>query len=36
VIIIDPGPESSYKNFMDLLDEIQINDIQHYFVINQH
>lgn len=36
VIIIDPGPESSYKNFMDLLDELQINDIQHYFVINPH
>lgn len=36
VIIIDPGSESSYKNFMDLLDEIQINDIQHYFVVNQH
>jgi biopolymer transport protein ExbD len=34
VIIIDPGPESSYKNFMDILDEIQINDIQHYFVIS--
>lgn len=34
VVIIDPGPESSYKNFMDLLDEILINDIQHYFVIN--
>lgn len=36
VVIIDPGPESSYKNFMDILDEIQINDIQHYFVVNQH
>ena len=35
-IIIDPGPESSYKNFMDLLDEIQINDIRHYFVVNHN
>lgn len=35
VIIIDPGIESSYKNFVDLLDEIQINDIQHYFVMNR-
>lgn len=34
VIIISPGSESSYKNFVDALDEIQINDIQHYFVID--
>ena len=34
VIIIDPGIESSYKIFMDLLDEIKINDIQYYFVMN--
>ena len=33
-IIIDPGPESSYKNFVDILDEIQINDIRNYFVVN--
>jgi biopolymer transport protein ExbD len=33
VIIISPGNESTYKNFVDALDEIQINDIQHYFVI---
>lgn len=36
VIIIDPGPESSYKNFVDILDEIQINDIRHYFVVNHN
>ena len=36
VIIIDPGPQSSYKNFMDILDEIQINDIRHYFVVNHN
>ena len=35
VIIIDPGTESTYKNFVDLLDEIQINDIQQYFVMNR-
>ncbi|MEO9070358.1 MAG: biopolymer transporter ExbD [Ginsengibacter sp.] len=36
VIIIDPGPQSSYKNFIDILDEIQINDIRHYFVVNHN
>jgi biopolymer transport protein ExbD len=35
VIIIDPEPTSSYKNFMDIMDEIQINDIRHYFVVNR-
>lgn len=34
VIIIDPASTSSYKNFMDIMDEIQINDIRHYFVVN--
>ena len=34
VIIISPGNESSYKNFVDALDEIQINDIQHYYIID--
>jgi len=34
VIIIDPDSTSSYKNFMDIMDEIQINDIRHYFVVN--
>ena len=34
VIIIDPGAESTYKNFVDILDEIEINDIRHYFVLN--
>src|SRR6185312_1266709 len=33
-IIIDPDSTSSYKNFMDIMDEIQINDIRHYFVVN--
>jgi biopolymer transport protein ExbD len=34
VIIISPGDGSTYKNFVDALDEIQINDIQHYFVVD--
>lgn len=34
VIIIDPASTSSYKDFMDIMDEIQINDIRHYFVVN--
>lgn len=34
VVIIDPSSESSYKNFVDVMDEIQINDIGHYFVVN--
>ncbi|MEO8111999.1 MAG: biopolymer transporter ExbD [Ginsengibacter sp.] len=31
-IIIKPTPESSYKNFIDALDEISINDCKHYFI----
>jgi len=34
VIIIYPGNQSTYKNFVDALDEIQINDVSHYFVMN--
>ena len=34
VIIIYPGDQSTYKNFMDVLDEIQINDVSHYFIMN--
>lgn len=36
VIIIDPGAESSYKNFIDIIDEIQINDVQHYFIVDHN
>ena len=32
VIIIKPGKKSSYKNLLDILDEISINDIKHYFL----
>ena len=31
-IIIKPTAESSYKNFIDALDEISINDCKHYFI----
>ncbi|MDQ6889272.1 MAG: biopolymer transporter ExbD [Bacteroidota bacterium] len=31
-IIIKPSDESSYKNFIDALDEVSINDCRHYFV----
>ena len=32
-IIIKPTPESSYKNFIDALDEVSINDCKHYFIV---
>ena len=32
ILIIKPTKESSYKNFIDALDEIHINDCKHYFV----
>lgn len=34
VIVIYPGDQSTYKNFVDALDEIQINDVRHYYVMN--
>jgi biopolymer transport protein ExbD len=34
VIVIYPGNQSTYKNFVDVLDEIEINDVSHYFVMN--
>lgn len=34
ILIISPDSQSTYKNFIDALDEIQINDIRHYFVMN--
>ena len=35
ILIIKPTKESSYKNFIDALDEIHINDCKHYFVADQ-
>lgn len=32
IVIIKPTNESSYKNFIDAIDEIYINDCRHYFV----
>ena len=32
IVIIKPTSESSYKNFVDAMDEICINDCKHYFV----
>ncbi len=34
IILIYAEPESTYKNFMDVMDEIQINDVSHYYVMN--
>lgn len=35
VILIAPGRSSTYKNFVDILDEIAINDIRYYFVLDR-
>ena len=32
ILIIKPADESSYKNFVDILDEVSINEIKHYFI----
>lgn len=34
IIIIYPEGEATYKNFIDVMDEIQINDIKHYYVMD--
>jgi biopolymer transport protein ExbD len=31
VLIIKPGPESSMQNFVDIMDEVAINGIRHYY-----
>ena len=32
VLIVKPTDESSYKNFVDLVDEVQITGVKHYFL----
>jgi hypothetical protein len=32
VLIIKPGEESIFKNFVDITDEVTINNIKHYFI----
>jgi biopolymer transport protein ExbD len=32
VLIIKPSEESNYKNFVDILDEVSINQVKHYFI----
>jgi hypothetical protein len=32
VLIIKPGEESAFKNFVDITDEVTINNIKHYFI----
>jgi hypothetical protein len=32
VVVIKPSKESTYKNLVDALDEVYINDVRHYFV----
>ena len=34
IVVIYPGPECTYKNFIAVLDEITINGVSHYFVMN--
>ncbi|MGE5108613.1 MAG: ExbD/TolR family protein [Sphingobacteriales bacterium] len=35
VVIIKPGEKSSYKNLIDILDEMQINGVKKYAVVKQ-
>jgi biopolymer transport protein ExbD len=32
VLIVKPASASSYKNFVDIIDEVAINGIKHYFI----
>ncbi|MBP6022118.1 ExbD/TolR family protein [Ferruginibacter sp.] len=32
VLIVKPADESSYKNFVDILDEVAITGVKHYFI----
>ena len=34
ILIINPSKESTYKDFMEIIDEIEINDVKHYYVVD--
>ncbi len=36
IVIISQARQATYNNFVDAIDEIQINDVRHYFIINSH
>ncbi len=34
ILVIKPSQESTYEDFMEIIDEIEINDVRHYYVMN--